>query len=279
MLNELQLKKVLAKETLFFFAGVLLVLLLYFFLFFRNSYYNRKVIYLKEKMYSLASQLDTLPSDNIKSLYDELSHSFVVHYQAEKGKYAITKEYQNEFLVKNYNLGNKVKPLLPFENGFSFFRLSNTDSMLVFDFLELNNFREKLKTKVYRDNLFTEYSDNPNNTSKDPNSLALPPFLRSRLYKQLPYHLTLDLGTSIEFENYILAGLKYYKEADILKFDLTQKRQLINSSIEIASSNILKDKKILSYILTLTLVIGIILYPIRLSYKLVQWAFKTLKQN
>ena len=80
MTLHIHYKKIIAREILIFFSAVILILLIWGVFFLRNSYYKFQEEENKDKLTSLTSELDSLPRDEIKALYDGINQDFVVKY-------------------------------------------------------------------------------------------------------------------------------------------------------------------------------------------------------
>lgn len=290
--NKIKYKKIIAKEIILFFIGLGLVILIWVFLLFRNYYYqNRKKTY-SENLSSLTIQLDSLPTDNLKSLYNKVNKYFVVNYQNGQEKYSITKKEQSNFL--NYYSKSNIKLVpLPFcSKGYSFYKFSDRDSTLVFDYIDFDSFQELIKSRDYRNNLFSTFStSNKYNIELkngevniadlyDENGELIPDFLRKKKPKFnpfQPYNERFNLGTAKEFENYIQKSIKYNDSTEITKSNLTNEMISISNKIESTSLDIWDNSEIFHFLVIAALINLALLYPVRLSYKLIRWAFNALK--
>lgn len=124
MTNSPKNKKILAREILLFFSILLLNGLIFIFFHSRNYFYERKVISLQTKLTSINKQIDSLPVDIIKKIYDKLQTNFVVNYTINGIVYVIPKMKEHLFLT-DYPT---AKLQLPHKEGFS---VSDTKKKLV----------------------------------------------------------------------------------------------------------------------------------------------------
>jgi len=298
-IDKIKLKRTLAKEILLFFSGLGLIGLVWGFVLLRNSYYDHKAISCTEKIKSLKTNLDSLPSDYIKELYDLTNKDFVVNYQLGKDNYAIPKKYEQEFLYDEYGIKKNVLKLPNSPKGYSYFHFDRQsiyffrkyslhqinpkrtqtlkDSTIVFDYVELNIFREFVKSPDYQEKLFTVFSNNPDMDewlNEVPANLSKPEF-----DPFIPNSGILDLGTLSEFKSKILRGLKYNEQ-------VIQKKNRIKSEIQNqievttnSKSSILTTSEIHNSLFYTLIAIGLFLYPFRLTIFLILWAFKTINQK
>jgi hypothetical protein len=289
----------------------------------RNGYYNSKEKNLKEEITSLTTQLDSLPSDQIKKIYDGLCNNFVVNYKVENDPilaklnheeesvdYAIPKREEQEFLNDNPS----AKHLQNYPNGYSYFRTysvtlkngevvkysdkselgklvkrkyseysdmpdielgqkilkkyqQHSDSTIVFDFVDLESFRTFLKSKDYRDKFYQIFKWEKY-LVVDKTEDGLPVFK-----KQIAY----DLGSQEVFESSVLLGVKYDNAAIESRNKIEEEINSNKESIKIATASIWDSERIKWFLLTAVLIIAIILYPLRLTYLLIQWAIKTVR--
>lgn len=77
--------------------------------------------HIKEKYEKLSAQIDSLPVDRIKYLYNGLKDNFIENYQVGMDKYAIPKYLEQEFLYDNPN----AKHLPIYSSGYSNFKLKS----------------------------------------------------------------------------------------------------------------------------------------------------------
>jgi hypothetical protein len=322
MKDKTLFKKRIAKEILFFFGAIGLVVIVWVSLLLRNTYYSSREKNLKEEMISLKSQLDKLPSDKIKAIYDGLCNNFVVNYriandtiledfnQDANGYYAIPKRSEDEFLndfpkafrLKNYSkgysyihkfsvtlkdgevirysdkeeLGKLVKAKYPEYSDISDIELGkkilnkysqHSDSTIIFDFIDLESFRNFLKQKDYRDKFYQIFRWEKYLRVTD-NQEGLPVYKRTIAY---------DLGSNEVFESNVQLGLKYDKGAIETRNKIEQEIISIEKSVKTAIESIWDAEKIKWFLLNAILIITIILYPLRLTFILIMWAIKTVK--
>ena len=251
MTDTSKFKKTLAREILLFFGILAFTCLVWLFLFCRDSYYDNKRKSNQEKVNAINLQIDSLPFDKLKVLYEGINEDFVRNYSVNNVKYAIPKKEEQEFL-KDYPT---AKLLSPSSKGYSFYkpkvplRILSKDSTLVFDFVALRTFRELVKENEYKDKLFTTFSQD------------------------------YDLGTKISFDSKIETGLKFNDDVIKLQQKLLDEKQVAQNNLNSSKGNIKSNDEILKFLLCTLVILGIISYPIRLCIILLKWSFKTVRQN
>lgn len=256
-----KVKKLIAKEVLLAFGIVVTVAASWGVLLLRNEYYKDQQVAINTKISLITVGLNSFPQDYIKLLYDSLSLDFVVNYKNGDNEYAIPKKEEKEFLS---DFTKAVK--LPIkEKGYSYFYFSNknfdiasnqgswetpllnSDSSLVFDFVELGEFKKLLQNIDYKKKLFLRLKDE------------------------------YETGNFNEFDNYIKKGLMYNSITDdkikFLKEEKIQKQEELLS----ATSSIWDTNKIKTTFDYIFLVLIILVYPVRICYFLLKWALKTLR--
>lgn len=115
MKNNLKNKKILAREILLFISILVLNGLVFVFFLLRNYYYERKEVSLQSKLSSISVQIDNLPDNAIKKLYDGLKDYFGVNYIINGKIYTLPKIKETRFLEKHPD----AKLLPPHAEGFS----------------------------------------------------------------------------------------------------------------------------------------------------------------
>jgi hypothetical protein len=308
MTDKPKFKQLIAREVLIFFSGLALVGLLWLFLIIRNYYYERKIINNQEEVASITSKMDSLPSDKIEALYDEIKQKLSVNYIVGVDSFTIIKKKESEFIkdypnakiqpvnISGYSyIKNKFKfdylgavkagytteeiqeyltrPPLPGmpkrptpklfnyysnnlkemkESGMSDTEINsfiNQDSIFLFDFVALDKFKECLKNSYYKDKLYSTFSND------------------------------FDLGTKASYESKIEVGLKYTKEILEKKQKFSNDKKDAQSVIEKSKRNIFDKNRLAKILLWTSLIIGIIIYPLRLCFFAIKWSVRTVKKN
>lgn len=300
-INKSKPKRILAREILLFFCGLGLFGLIWGFLALRNTYYNHKANTLSEEIKSLESQLDNLPTDYLREFYDQTSKYFVVNYkvgtsinknvpadvlaafgQTPEGTYPIPKEHEKAFLTDEYGISKNVTLLPIHSNGYSYFKqydplnILNKDTTILFDYVLFDKFCVFIASEDYQNKLFSVFSNSPDqNGTVTVNSLIDKP----KFDPMKPYNGIFNLGTLQYFKDRIKKGLTYNNKIKETKRKILDKIELTQKSITAASNNILDTKEIKKILFIILIVIGVVLYPIRLSVYSINWAVKTLKQK
>jgi hypothetical protein len=280
--NKVKPKRILAREILLFFCWLGLFAVIWGFLALRNTYYNHKTSSYSAEIQSLQYQLHTLPTDYLKEFYNLTSRYFVVNYKLGEHTYAIPKEQEKKFLTDEYGIHKKVTPLPIHSKGYSSFKqydplnILDKDSAIVFDYVPFDKFREFVASEDYQNKLFSVFSNSPDqNGTVTVNSLIEKP----KFDPMKPHNGIFDLGSLSQFKSKIKKGLIYkekYKEAkQTILGDIDKKQKQMNE----ATGSILDTNEMNRVLLIAIIVIGVLIYPLRLSVYSINWALKTLKQN
>ena len=286
--DKKQLKQTLAKEILIFFGGLGIVLIVLISLILRNSYFDNKVKSCSEKLKTSQIQLNRLPNDYVKDFYDHTNKYFVLNYKLGQDTYAIPKEQEEMFLYDEFGVKKNVR-LLPINpKGYSNFhcdifkkygghelypkRTANcTDSTIVFDFVPYEKFLELINSKDYQEKLFSVFSS----SNKQFISVTINSLIENQKFVQLErYNGIYDLGTLSEFISKINTGLKVIEELSKLETEIQRQNELILSS----NNSLLTSEGIKSILINMLIIIGLLLYPVRLSALLLLWALRTVKK-
>jgi hypothetical protein len=279
--NKPKLKRTLAREILFFFAGLGLLGIVWGFLVIRNSYYENKASSCSDKIKTLKVEIDSLPKDYIKEFYEQTSRYFVVNYRLGQDSYAIPKEQEKAFLYDEFGIKKKVTLLPVYPRGYSYFKQSDplnilgNDSSIVFDYVSIEKFREFVSSEDYQDKLYTVFA---NNSGKDE---WVPPLdaIRADFDPMKPYNGIFQLGTLSDFKTKMKKGLSYnstvVEQKNKIETDITDLKETIATS----QNNKLSSTEIQQDVIYSAIVIGLLLYVLRLSIVLIIWALRTMKQN
>jgi hypothetical protein len=275
-------KQILAREILLFFCGLGLLALIWGFLALRDTYYNHKANSYSDEVKSLQHQLDTLPTDYLKEFYDLTSKYFVVNYKLGKDTYAIPKEQEKDFLTDEYGITKNVTYLPVHPTGFSYFKqhdplkILDKDSTIVFDYVTFDKFREFATSEDYQNKLFSVFSNSPDQDGTvTVNSLIDKP----KFDPMKPYNGIFDLGTLQHFKDQIKKGLNYNDKLKETKKNISEDIALKQKSVNAARDSTLDAKEMNKILVIALIVIGIVLYPLRLSVYSINWAVKTLRQK
>lgn len=279
--NRPKLKWTLAREILFFFAGLGLIGIVWGFLLMRNSYYENKVSSCSDKLKTLQVQIDSLPKDYIKEFYDQTSRYFVVNYKLGQDSYAIPKEQEKAFLYDEFGIKKKVTLLPGYPKGYSYFKQSDplnilgNDSSIVFDYVAIEKFREFVSADDYQNKLYTVFASN---SGKDE---WVPPLdaVRADFDPMKPNNGIFQLGTLSDFKTKMKIGLNFnstvVEQKTKIEADISDLKETITNS----QHSKLNSVEVQQYVINSAIVIGLLLYVLRLSIVLIVWAIKTMKQN
>lgn len=278
MSNKLILKKALAKEVLLIFSTLVLTGLIWVFLLIQNSYYDNKKNSFQRKLDLIISQIDTISTDKIKDLYDGIKKDFVRKYIVNSSEYLIPTKEEQAFLkdfpsakllspnIKGYELYNPKDPLkilgvkVIFPDG-STADVKESDlpsaikagaklySNIVFNYVELSKFKDLIVDSDYKAKLYSTFS-------KD-----------------------YDMETQLSYESKINSGLKFNNESAIRKQRLLEEKQTIEDELQNSNRNIRDDKEVWRVLIWTFVILAIIIYPVRLSFLLLRWSIRTVRQK
>lgn len=262
-----KIKRTLAREILFFFAGLGLIGFVWFFLLIRNTYYENKINSCSGKIKTLQIQLDSLPKDYIKEFYGQVSRYFVVNYKLGQDSFAIPKEQEETFL--NDKLGKKknvtLMPIYP--KGYSYFHFK--DSTVVFDFVSIEEFRNFVSSEDYQDKLYSVFANNSGKEERAPPLWAIP----AEFDPMKPYNSTFSLGTLSEFKSKMNISLTVAEKQSKITYDIAD----LETTIANSKNSKLTPIEVRQNIINSALIIGLLLYVLRLSIVLILWAIRTIK--
>lgn len=291
--NKPSLKRTLAREILFFFVGLGLLGLVWGFLLIRNSYYENKANSCSDKIKTLQIQIDSLPKDYIKEFYDQASRYFVVNYKLGQDSYAIPKEQLQAFLYDEFGIKKNVTLLPIYPKGYSYFQIdifkeygghelnpkrtpNFKDSTVVFDFVSIEKFREFVSSDDYQDKLYSVFA---NNSGKD-EFVPLPlGYIPAEFDAKKPYNGTFSLKTLSEFKSKMNIGLNFNSTVAEKKNKIETNIKDLKETIVNSRNNKLTSIEIQQTVINSAIVIGLLLYVLRLSIVLILWALNTMKQN
>ena len=277
MTNKPELKRTLAREILLFFAGLGLIGLVWGFLLIRNSYFDSKANSSSEKIKSLQVQLDSFPKDYIKEFYDKASRYFVVNYRLGQDSYAIPKEQEQTFLHDEFGIKKNVTLLPTHPKGYEYFYADNfKDSIVLFDFVSLEKFREFVWAEDYQVKLYFVFS---NKSGKDEWAPSLPlGYIKAEFDPMKPYNGTFSLGTLPAFKLKMNIGLKFNSTVAEKKNKIISDIADFKETITNSKKNKLTPSEVRQNVISSALVIGLLMYVLRLSIALILWAIRTIKQ-
>ena len=176
----------------------------------------------------------------------------------------VKKQYSEYAEIDDIKLANKV--LKKFTQ--------HIDSTIVFDFVSIDKFRDFVSSEDYQEKLYKVFANNSNKGDWIP-----PEVLRAKFDPMKPYNGVFELGTLSEFKAKLSKSLKYNQTIDEEKekIETEIKRQL--DLVSRSEKSLLPTDDIYDILFITIIVIGILLYPVRLSILILLWAVKTIKQK
>lgn len=177
----------------------------------------------------------------------------------------VKKLYSQYADIDDYKLGNKV--LKKFNQY--------TDSIVAFDFVSIDKFSEFVSSDDYLNKLYSVFA---NSSDKDK---WVPPLdaVRANFDPMKPYNSTFQLGTLSEFKAKMKIGLKFnstvVKKKNKIETDIADLKETITNS----QKNKLTSIEIRQSVIYSAILIGLLLYVLRLSIVLLVWALRTMNQD
>jgi hypothetical protein len=272
MKDRLKLKKTIAREILLFFATSALLTLTWGFIIISNVYNDKKSDSLKAELKLKKTQLENLPIDKIKTIYNNVNQQLIVFYRIDKEKLAIQEKKRVPFIYSIPKKDEKkflksfpeAKPLETHLNGY-ICRLIRTDytsdglpilnkdplgilkdSICDFEFVPFERFKEFARNKEYVTQFYNVFYDE------------------------------LDLGKLPDFEANVKDGLNYNATIDVQRRDMINEISEITKKIDESKANIWPHEKTINFLFDTALIFLLILYPVRGCYLLLKWSIKTI---
>ncbi len=288
-MEKSQRNRIIAKEIIIVFSSIIFLGLIWLFLILRDSYYENQIEKLKKINTELSDHVSMLPTDKILWVYEETKKDFVENYKLETSKYAIPKRDEKEFLKDFPN----AKHLDIYPNGYSYFKVNSVtiDSIRI-KYRSEKELGEKLKI------FFNKYSEVPNielgkemlkaySSKKDSilvfDYIDLEKFRRcfsDSIYRHLffaTFSSKLNLKSDAEIKNIIQEGFAYSDSTKDKKKELLQEIIKYQIKIDQLTDNKLDKDSIYNYLRWIVIIIGFLLYPMRLIFVMIKWSIKIIK--
>ncbi|MBM3414839.1 MAG: hypothetical protein FJY20_00005 [Bacteroidetes bacterium] len=295
MTDKPKIKRLIAREVLIFFVSLTLVGLLWLFLIIRNTYYDTKISSSQKRIASITAQIDSLPTDRLKALYEGIKQKFIVNYIVGADNYNIPKQEEPEFLKDFPN----AKPQPSSETGYSYMKNKHKFDYIgavkvgytseeIQKYLSKNYYYYSINLNEIKKN---GMSDKDINTLLNQDSLFLFEYisldkfkecLKSELYKNKLYEIfssDLDIGTKASYDSKVDDGLKYESDVIVKREKLENEKKDAQSLIEKGRRNIVEDRQLTNILLWTIIIIGVIVYPLRLCLIAIKWSVTTLRKN
>ena len=280
--NKKKIKQKIAREILVFFSGILLIGVVWSFLFFSNLFYQNRINSCFKSYEALKKEINSLPKkEYIKELYENTNTYFVVNYKIGKSVYGVTKEEEKSFLSDDYGIPKNVTRLPINPKGYSYSQIDifkefgghelnpkQKDSTIFFDFVSYDKFIEFIKSIDYKEKFYLDFS-------KDSKTRLVHELEKPKFDPNKPYNEIFDLGTFSEFKLKIDNDLKVIEEKNKINREIKKQQELILYS----KASLFTNSEINNHLINTLIIIGIFLYPIRISIFLVLWAYNTIKQK
>lgn len=161
--------------------------------------------------------------------------------------------------------------------------LKLTDSTIVFDFVSIDKFRDFISSEDYQENLYTVFANNSDNdewtSAEILQQWSLPEVLHPEFDPMKPYNELFNLGTLSDFKAKLNKSRRYkqtvFEEKEKIETEIESQQDLISGS----KNSLISTDDIYDILFSILVVIGILLYPMRLSILIILWAVKTIKQK
>ncbi|OGS71822.1 MAG: hypothetical protein A3F91_10205 [Flavobacteria bacterium RIFCSPLOWO2_12_FULL_35_11] len=271
MLSKKNIKEILAKEILLFFFAIALLGVVYGFLLLRNYYYDyQERTYNKENIL-LKTQLDSLivdKTDNLTYIFDQIRHktiTYKVNYDLPQSTKTlrterkveiinVPAENEKEFLNK-YPEAVRVVTFIAFKDTFDIEPKDLSDFLKAYP--EAKSFNNRFKKLSP---IFVDLED-----------------FKAQLFKS-PKDVFDILKVDTSFQNFcvnydVFQNFFRLKEYEILNEKIMSGKESIKKSIDYKMSY----SDITELIIIISLILVVLLYPLRLCFILILWAIKTLR--
>ncbi len=245
------MKKIIAKEFLLLLLSILLVVIVWVVIIVSNNFHEKQILSSTKRQNELFIKIKNSPKDRIALLYDGIRENLTLNYSVEGKKYRIPIKHQKTFLsdYPSANIKNGST------NGYVCSESTRVDDYGIpileceFDYVNLKRFSELLKDSTYKMKFFYRFS-------KDYDLGTYESFLSKISISQ---NVTIDNQRNIK--------------------NLLKEKQNISASIIKSMNSIFSDEEISRILFTLSIVILIIIYPIRILFKVTIWSVKAIKEN
>ena len=239
---------IFVREVIIFFSAFLLVIMIGVFLVASNQYYKKKINSLQNKLIHTRIMLDSLPEDNVRTLYENVRYQLVVNYKDGEENYLIPKKEEEAFLLKR---PEAVKAPIA-QNGYAYFKgdspfqnifsvnsseknqiSEKSDSSLVFEYVNYDKFKEYLKNNDYKEKFYKTFS---------------------RIY---------DWGSQISFNSKVDSGLIDSDNIEVLKSELNIQAKHLELEIKRFNKAGLDVEEVWDILLIALAIILVLIYPLR----------------
>lgn len=282
-------KKIIARELLLFFSFIVIIGLIFLFLLLRNNYYIIQKEKLNNKIIELTDNIRTLPTDRISWLYDIVNDELVENYEFESDKYAISKWQEKDFIRDFPNATH----LDIYPEGYSYFKVNS----VIVDKVKIK-YRTETEIGDKLKKIFNRYSEVPSkelgkeilktrNPEKD--SVILFDFVRIEQFRSLvsdtiyqrhffnTFSNDLSLNGYSEYQEIIEEGLRYSEFYENKKEDIRKDIDKYQNDIERVNRNELSNESVFDFLKWIIIIIGFLIYPIRLIIIIILWSIKIIK--
>jgi len=255
----------------------------------RNYYYSIQQEKLNDNILVLTDSIKAIPSNKLSWLHAIVKDELVENYESKTSKYAIPKWREKEFIKKypnathldiypegysyfkvNYvivdgikikyrtekELGDKLKtkferysevPSIELGKEIVKTRNPEKDSIIVFNYVNIDQFRNLISDTVYQRHFFNTFSD--------------------------------DIGIYefSEYQKVVEEGLKYSDSNKNRETEFQKEIDKYKVEISRLKGNELNNETIFSFLKWVAIIIGILLYPLRILIIMILWSIRIIK--
>lgn len=304
-MDKTKIYRIIALEIIILISVIVAIGTIWCIFLSRNYYYETKQSSLAYKIAKVSQRIDTLGSDKIRELYDVLKNDFIITFQVGEVEYAIpynlTRDFQNDFPLAKKLAINSI--------GYSHIKKSDTNSAVVFDYVEYSKFLELMNRIDYRNKFYMGFLENKNLNNDYIRhifsilKLNIEGFTKTEKeflqalsdtdYVSRVYLAIRDIGISdfpksqADFSSKIGVTRfhsfrefeSFYKNSmseNLVRNKLFAENKSLNGSLTHAVKKKLENSEIKKIIFRVGLIMLLLLYPLRLSFYGIKWSFKTL---
>ncbi|MDP1814275.1 MAG: hypothetical protein Q8K92_07465 [Leadbetterella sp.] len=309
---RLILKRKIAKEVILFVSTSALIIFIGLFLFARNYYYSQYSLRKKTELNSLQKELDAIPDDKVKSLYEGLEGEFVKHYNLKGYSYSVKKSEDSTFINQypnaqqislkekkecfHYATSQKdIIDLVSHMDNHNDWKGKFNYNLLLIKLRDKNEAKKLLQIfeadNIYR-GIFRDVSDlmnMANNNRKDStinfDLVDLNKFrklVKEETYKYQLYNRfseEFDLGSFIMYNEKIQSGENFDKLYLLKKEKIQNEIITLKNEITRSNNNILSKAIFSNYLFWISTLILICFYPLRFLIYAVIWSISIIRNK
>ena len=269
-MNKIKFKQTLAREVIIFFLAIALIALIFGFLLLRNNYYNNRISSYGNKTSLLKSELDSiLKETSIKfpsneSSTDYVNKTFKVMQVAYGKEFILDDKTFRSKIQSDPNYANKVYQVMQYKYGDEFT-------------LDIQTFYDKIGLKKGQLGILPKLPDGF--------TLVEDKAREHKLHQAfLDFDVTIKAKPKLSKTDIFNKFPEFNNDTAILKVAYTysallKEKEINEQTLSNAYESHLDKRDIKLTLFWIALFIVIIIYPLRICYALIRWAYRTLKEG